>query len=686
MKKQCLLGLLLLFTACVFGQNEYYIAAPKWGLKPQSLTMNLPSPGDQGNYPFNGYDGRGSEHFATQNIQVDHNGRLLFFILGQNVFDRYGKHYATLNQVDLTQSSAMNEMKGMTSNMIVPVHGECHKYHIISTIDQGNNGTTSSARNFYYYSTIHVEYDEFGKLTTNSVPLIRHNPTDAADKTNAYPLQEINDEIENFFNEATTGITVTSMNAQGKRFLFVTNQGSVWRYTIDGINITNGTKIVEYASLFGSGSSQTNQYSRTEFEVITLPNGNFRLTQGLRHFGTTYARSLMFLDFDISGNLIQNSIKQYKYPNDFQKELKGIELTQNGKFAYVTHEVHNGSAIDRIEIEPAGGGVPVSQPLAFSGMNDFFMSAIELTLNHDMMLIGANRVALITNPESSSPGWVDNFLAITTNASNPFHPLSASPSALIYSLNGSLDSDNYGDHFKQAICCQDFSINELDGFILTSDQTWNDQANGGTPLDVDGDNVLHVRNELRIPRGRVLTVNNLRIEFDKNARLIIEEGGNNLSGGKLVLNNTTLTIDERCQEGDIWLGVEVRGNRSFPQGTVSLNSNLNNSQQGHLVMKNKSVIEHAEIGVLVSSRANAGNVYNSHFSMKTGGIVQALGNSEIRDCKRAVFADIYTIQNSLSYFDNCKITWTDSNHFKAQGLPVSSLVYLNGVRNYRFIR
>jgi hypothetical protein len=69
MKKNFLLGVILFVSFLSYGQNPYYIQAPVWGLK-SAFPNNLPSPGKNlGNYPTNGYDGRGSEQFATQNIQ-----------------------------------------------------------------------------------------------------------------------------------------------------------------------------------------------------------------------------------------------------------------------------------------------------------------------------------------------------------------------------------------------------------------------------------------------------------------------------------------------------------------------------------------------------------------------------------------------------------------------------------------
>jgi len=84
--------------------------------------------------------------------------------------------------------------------------------------------------------------------------------------------------------------------------------------------------------------------------------------------------------------------------------------------------------------------------------------------------------------------------------------------------------------------------------------------------------------DLIIEDGTSLIINDATLEFDADATLIIQEGG------ELILNTCTLTTFV-C--ADMWPGVELLGS---------------STNHGNLEMYNNSAIENAHIGVLVGSR------------------------------------------------------------------------------------
>jgi hypothetical protein len=232
----------------------------------------------------------------------------------------------------------------------------------------------------------------------------------------------------------------------------------------------------------------------------------------------------------------------------------------------------------------------------------------------------------------------------------------------------------------KSACCIDFEIDSYS--VAQGSHSWQ-LGNSENPFNVLSGSI-YVKTELRLSAGSVLSLNNITLRFAPNAKLIIEEGNGNAPGAKLILNNSILSDDNRCDSNVLWLGVEIWGSKKEDQGSVLTNGDFNNSQQGHLVMKNRSVIENAKIGVLVSSRLPGSIVYLSHSDKKTGGIINALEKSKIRNCEYGLWADSYGPNNSLSHFKDCFFSWTDENHFKSKDLSTMALAKLARVNNYQF--
>src|SRR5690606_31888019 len=144
-----------------------------------------------------------------------------------------------------------------------------------------------------------------------------------------------------------------------------------------------------------------------------------------------------------------------------------------------------------------------------------------------------------------------------------------------------------------------------------------------------------VRDLLVIKSGANITINNMRFEFDVNAKLIVE------NGARLTINNTTLTVYSDCG-GDalMWKGVDVWGT-----GTGTFQAAVS----GRCVAQNSSVNEHAKEGAV--------NIKHDTTANNEGRIVVTTETKFRNNAKDLVFNAYESkfngnTQNDQSYFSN----------------------------------
>lgn len=186
-----------------------------------------------------------------------------------------------------------------------------------------------------------------------------------------------------------------------------------------------------------------------------------------------------------------------------------------------------------------------------------------------------------------------------------------------------------------------------------------------------------------INSGTTLTINNTTIHCTQDAKIIVKQGG------KLILNNATLT---NICDGELWQGIEVHGNPLLSQ-------DLNNTNQGILILQNEAIIENAECGVYVGEKRfvlvsfNGGITlpilegFEEPISMSSGGgIVSATNSSFINNKKAINFQNYIYMSNNMeidnkSSFTNCSFIVNDNALFTVSNNESQvSLQYVKGVR------
>ncbi|MCD4794592.1 MAG: T9SS type A sorting domain-containing protein [Bacteroidales bacterium] len=188
--------------------------------------------------------------------------------------------------------------------------------------------------------------------------------------------------------------------------------------------------------------------------------------------------------------------------------------------------------------------------------------------------------------------------------------------------------------------------------ISSSNEQWNNKN-------------YKIYSNIVIENGADLDIINSSISVHHEKDIIIN------TGGKLIIDNSTVTALTDCGCTDLWKGITVLGNSELPQWSES--------NQGVLEIMNNAVIEHAEYAVTVGSLFfNPNNGIN-------GGIVK-LSNVTFKDNERAVY--FYEYQNyafnnpeleqpNASYISNCTFETTD--YLANIGKYPKSFVTLYGV-------
>jgi hypothetical protein len=644
MKKLILsINLLLLYSFNSISQNQVMILAPnfcKTNVNPPN-SQPLPTFGPNDGNPLTGYDGQKANY--SQNIQVDAQGNIVFFMVDENIYDRYGRF------LDRVGNSILNIFSnGFNSeSLIIPFYNEENcvvSYRIISTYE--GDDVFSSANMFGVvatYSVLNIEYQNDGTLVAGAgleiIGELEGQPTnflnlrELAGNQNYLPLGDQS-------HTQHTYLDVVSLN-NGNYLLSVLNESRLVFFNIN----QNGN--ISYLSNILINDAFDNRYTfsghetgKNELESIFLPDGNVRLAFALR--GSSVNDGLFdgiyYLSVNQNGQFLSGTNDFVKYPkpnNNTKLHIKGLEFSADGSLLYVSHTrtpLHN-NVLDLVTFT---GNTANKTVLDFPSVieNDFEYTQIERWGN-DIIIAANNRLAKISSPVSIQDYFVNlnNYTFVSDNPS-----LEASKIRL---LQDQIDNLNYASFVSV-----DFDkIN----YTATQTATW---LPGQNPITPSTSNTVFIENELRIPAGINITIKDMVFHFAPNALVVLEPGGGNIAGGRLTLENTTFTVDERCVN-ELWEGIIVAGSSQ----AQSLNFTTNST----LTLLDNSLIEHARIGARSFS----------------GGIIRSFDTKFLNN-HIGVLINPYTNNNNpfenLCRIERCEFNW--NNEIK----QTNDIVFQNHIR------
>lgn len=656
---------------------------PLWSLPPNyndGGLQPLPTPPPT-NVPDGVYDGSPAE--CTSNAIADANGDLLFFIVDNYVYDGEGYLIGILESN--TSGFQFPQIKGTTEMVIVPDPANCERYYIIAAGKQDQNNT-----NKYPFYAI-VDFSQVNAHYSNRMGyLVEYNNSYSNSSTILIPLlipEFVNATLFSKNQPCYIAASKTKLiNGIETRFVFISNGSSIYRFRID----QNGFQYDNYSiELPYSGANQADQ--RGEMELIELSNGNFRIAVPYMYNNMPYTantqQAVYIADINQNGELIVGTEQRIGYDNIYTQTnyplICGLEFSQDGSILYLSHLVNSNylSAIDYYDLNNISQGI---QSLNIANSIDFQYSQIEMGSDYKLYFVGAgnmsntaNRLASLSftnNPSNSN--WNDNILPINYQANYEWNFVQTVDMKR-FTLPDQIDGMNYtGYFFNNPRCCILNSFHHAKEFTATSSAVW---TNGQNPFGNSTSPIL-IEKELVIPAGVTVTISNMTFKFATGAKVIVERGSNGLPGGKLILSQTTFTVDDSCDPTAMWNGVQVYGYPNQIQGVFGT------SRQGWFEIKDNSKIEHALKGVVavrISTMPNYPYNFNAYDFSYTGGVIQGV-NSTFRNNQVDVEIRKYinTTYANKSNFSNCQFI-TDGP-LKNNWLKTQNHVFLNDVRGIGF--
>ena len=618
-------------------QNRAMILAPKYLDVLNNTLYSLPTSTTPG-----GYNGQAAD-FA-QNIQMNAAGtEILFFIVDEEIYNKYGVRGLKTSEDwalfdNITDPS---EAVGISEICVIPDPGNCNQYYILAipiyanaplinkivmpaegSFDSDGNALNNNAvfDPFYCGTEICTISDGVGVpidvYYESYLPVIIDTP--GADFGGT---------------KACTGMAVTKLRSDGSRILFIQENAEsaptaiyVYKIGTSTIQFMGMAADPDYENVFDSSS-------QPELEVIetSVPN-EYRLAWVINN-GGEWVMSTKFNINSLNTQVPLDVVMSIIYDiNLGDRAVASVEFSPNGRYLYMLNTTSPGYTTTIFSYydfqlntwTDITSQLPNATNYQYSelelGYSSGTSNKLFLTRFTKYMQIGnPNTPASLTFTESTYPGGFTHPKAI---------------------LQDQIDGMNYSTHFlaNTACCLQNTAYSKV-AFTATTSATW---TPGSNPIGAGA--VVTIGNELRIPAGKVVTIDGMTIKFAPDAKLIIESGTGLINGGRLVLKNTTLTVDTSCGSSLFWGGVEVWGVSNLGQGSYS------SGVQGWLKMDVNSTIEKAEFGVLCAKRNSNGLIQSN----TGGGVVQGgsstISTARIRNCRIGANLQPYSL-TSVSIFE-----------------------------------
>jgi hypothetical protein len=547
------------------------------------------------------------EHKGAANTFVGPDGELLFFIVGNNIFDYQGRTIFTnytQNYPDLGY--------GKTEIAVVPDPGNCNRYYIFSNLydnavylhlDISLQPPASSNAGWY-----------FGRNPSAKGAIIDYNGTGVNILSNQFPSLDT--------KPLSIEYAVSEKDAEGNYNLFLVRANGdasnnyLFTYKISPTGVTFVEKFPIVSQVYGKQITVF-KYNRSELEVIKTNNNTYRVV-------TSASDRIAMLE--VSADLtslvgVQSKIfHQIIYgPQNVHASVSGIEFSPNGRYVYFTHETSSDPNLfkNNIHCWDLQTNTFVNLPWQDVLNSEFQYSFIE-KYNDKLYMVNQTNMAEISNVNAPSSSIIDqNYLSI--NYIPNYHNIFGNNlffSDKRYVLPDQIDNYDYTNIPLDPLCClnsvkfdvETFTANtsENPNFTNTT-QVWtptNNPLNGGTGP------IVTIRNSIDIPAGFKVSIVGMQLQFHPEAEINVRRGDGINSGGELIIENSLLTSHNQCTSGLFWQGIDVEGFYNQPQLPWQT------TQQGKLVVKNKSSIEYAIVGAEALQENNG--IYNPS---QAGGII-----------------------------------------------------------------
>jgi hypothetical protein len=462
------------------------------------------------------------------------------------------------------------------------------------------------------------------------------------------------------------------------RLLFVINDAEIITYKVTGTTVGSNTTGVQWLNTQsigtvangGSAGGYVTPFSNlTELEIYQ--NGStIDVAFGAPYSAEAGNNTLVLTEYDTNG-VYKSGAGTTVYGSSYNGfYIEGVEFSPNGSYVYVTH---SNTPQYPYTVDAISWSSP-STIYHLSSDSGYSYSQIEKGTDGSLYLIqNISSLSKIASPNTASSASITTGV-VTLSGDQRDYPAGAQLAAWfgvyanpVNALPDQIDQEVYGTQFNATLtcttsicvgCCQFYYPFDKTVYIAgqpvaqtwtttATTQTW--RANTSTSisknpiaLSSNTTSTVTIGEELRIPAGMTITIDSMTLKFSPQARLIIENGTSSLAGGKLILNNCTLTVVNTCGGTDMWPGVQVWGSPGSAQSST---------YQGWLqATSGNSVIENAYIGVLAGCDTTTWlsaitpapttftlNSQPGHLSFTTGSTDTLYGGGGIVQCSGVTF-------------------------------------------------
>jgi len=525
----------------------------------------------------------GQHPMFAQNIVHDKDGKLLFFIVDNNIYNRYGEAflkylpdyedepmYGTFSYLhdgimydNWIDGSNFNRFNVNTSNIsidpeivIFPIYGECYKYGLVYFLFY-NNAPDSASKLFYRTLTY---YDENKIVLSNPIEISKN-----------FPLSNACD------NYSNRGLAISEYREEYDNYLlFVHYYNAFYILTIDNTgNIdTNNIKDFIVIENMSNPTHFRKQYS-TEMEVIKIESGSdtyYKVAMGSCYGGPNSSDALV-TEFTLNYDSL-NVVDKWAYylPMNtsttdpfFCEYIKGLEYDPNGNL-YVTYRKQGQ---DKLYYHIAGSSNwnYIDMQDKYYNASNYQYSEIELGRDGNLYYLYSNENETfggISRLNLSSLTWEENVFPDVINKVYFSHDYGFnSDESKILLFADQIDGSDYVSYYETVDqqCCIDHIYYDNWPSQQYFDQnpvwTWSPGIGNNPFHSINGE--ILINEDVKIYSVKEVTIKNLKFKFNSNKKLIIEPGA------KLVLDNSVLTSVDNCEQSIMWEGIEVWGNRDIPQ-------------------------------------------------------------------------------------------------------------------------
>jgi hypothetical protein len=651
---------------------------PGWCLAPKYYDgFPNPKPLPGGNNPNADY-GSGESSVSATNMQLDAQGKVLFFVENSMIYDGEGYWIGVLN----ARNEFLNNtnVRGDAEVLIIPDPGSCSRYYIVLS----GFGANDSESPCYAILDMSLESDILPGSGIKGRLMTADNGYGDETAFSLFSMDMVYNNIipYNYVQKYhNISYAASKLRSDNTRFLFVGYGGITLKYIISAAGIVFNDHFYTDA---------IHLTDRNEMELHEYPDGTYRIAvQGTLGSNTPFEGStistvkLNSQGVPISGGNINIKFPKPTVDNASTFDINGLEFSPDGNKLFFSHRTSNNNP------NPIGYYDFTTNSLhhlTLQNDDDFQLSQIELRSDGKLYLATSDRMASL-DPMSSNTttfGWNNNAVSFSGFVYRPndgytiLNPYD-SPEVVtlygtkLYTLPDQIDGMDYSAHFfANESCCVMYKAYDTESRTISGTATWQPGATSNPFESTTGE--IYVTGTLTFAAGSNITIKNMKFKFAPDAKVVVERGASGKAGANLTLDNTIFTADVGCKLNNMWLGVEVLGYPNQPQTGTTV-------QQGWFIMKNNAMIEHSIHGVTATKIAILNSsLYDDSYS---GGVIQGT-SSKFRNNHRDVTIWSYTAPAAApnkSFFSHCDF-YTDG----LMNSPLSMFVhvYLNNTEGITF--